>query len=492
VTKLTIAGATLTSLAAPVVLTAAHPNGGVPGVIGPEALAGLGFNGEAEQLVRVPAAALETDLAASVLAVVGLGAAHRPEDLRRAVGAALRQLDGATKVGLAFDAGPGHPPLLGDAAYLSGIVEGALLGAADDVELVLALPAGSSGRAGDRAGDGVSAKAARALAARAEAVTAAVKLARRLVNEPPNRLYPQTFVEAAQGLAKGRAIRVKVLDEADLAKRGYGGIVAVGQGSIHPPRLVKLSYSPARAKAHVALVGKGITFDSGGLSLKSRVGMVDMKSDMAGAAAVLGAIGAAADLRLPVKVTAYLCLAENLPSGAATRPGDVITMKDGHSVEVTNTDAEGRLVLADGLAAAKRSGADQLIDIATLTGAQITALGKRVAGVMGTPGVRDAVVAAAQAAGEGAWGMPLPEDLMEVFKSEVADFTNANMSDTAGGMLSAGLFLRQFTGGKPWAHIDCAGPAFNPGEPFGYTPKGGTGFGVRTLVAHLERVAGRA
>jgi leucyl aminopeptidase len=481
VTSLTLASADIRALDVPVVLTAAPPKGGVPGLASPQLLASVGFTGKEGEVVRLARVAVEGDFAAPVLAVVGVDPSGPPESLRRAVGAAVRTLtthDAVPRVGLALVSDPSQPRASADQGCLAAVAEGALLGAADAAELVLAVP----GLPED------AAKPVRQLLARAEAVAGAVKLARRLTNEPPNRLYPETFADQAAAAVKGKGIRVKVFDEAELAKDGYGGIIAVGQGSVHAPRLVKLSYSPMRAKRHVALVGKGITFDSGGLSLKTRTGMATMKSDMAGAAAVLGAVRAASDIKLPVKVTAWLCLAENMPSGAASRPGDVVIMKDGHAVEVTNTDAEGRLVLADGIAAARADGADQIIDIATLTGAQITALGNRIAGVMGTEEVRDALIDAADQAGEGAWPMPLPAYLMDVFKSEVADFTNANLSDGAGGMLSAGLFLRQFTGGVPWAHIDCAGPAFNTGEPFGYTPKGGTGFGVRTLLKHLENL----
>jgi leucyl aminopeptidase len=210
-----------------------------------------------------------------------------------------------------------------------------------------------------------------------------------------------------------------------------------------------------------------------------------MKQDMAGAAAVLASVVVSAQLRLPVKVSAYLCLAENMPSGAATRPSDVITTKDGRTVEVTNTDAEGRLVLADGLAQARLDGATELIDIATLTGAQQVALGNRVAGVMGDDPVRDAVHLAAGQAGEATWPMPLPDYLLESLKSDSADLANANLHDSSAGMLSAALFLRQFVGDVPWAHIDSAGPSFNTGQAYGYVPRGGTGFGVRTLVQYL-------
>jgi leucyl aminopeptidase len=437
-------------------------------------LAGLGFSGAAGELARVPGAAVEGAFAGKVLAVAGLGDDPTPASLRQAVGAAARELGAQPDVAVAFDV-PGGAPVTTDPASLDAIVQGALLGADDAARLVFALT-----QPKDRA----TARVAR----RAEIVARAVKAARELVNAPPNRLYPESLAQAAADAAKGTAVRARILDEAALARGGYGGLVAVGQGSAHPPRLAVLTYSPARARRHIALVGKGITFDSGGLSLKPAAAMATMKLDMAGAAAALQAVVAAAALKLPLKVTAYLCLAENMPSGAATRPGDVVILRDGRSVEVVNTDAEGRLVLADGIAAAREAKADEVIDIATLTGAQIVALGKRVAGVMGSPEVRDRLVAAAERAGEAAWPMPLPPDLLDKFKSDVADLTNAKVGDGAAGMLSAGVFLQQFAGDVPWGHIDVAGPAFNSGDPWGYTPKGGTGFGVATLATYLETV----
>jgi leucyl aminopeptidase len=296
------------------------------------------------------------------------------------------------------------------------------------------------------------------------------------------------MVQAALTATENSGVKTQVWAQNELERDGFGGLLAVGKGSIHPPYLVQLSYSPAGAQTHVGLVGKGITFDSGGLSLKPRASMATMKQDMAGAAVVLHTVLAAAALKLPVQVSGWLCLAENLPSGSAVRPSDVIIQKDGHAVEVTNTDAEGRLVLADGLAAAREAGVDQVIDIATLTGAQIVALGDRIAGVMGTANLRRAITQAAEQAGESAWEMPLPAYLIEVFTSEVADFTNANLKSADAGMLSAGVFLQQFVGDLPWAHLDIAGPAWNSHAPHGYTPKGGTGYGVRTLVSYLERV----
>jgi leucyl aminopeptidase len=468
VTNITLSSADIRTLDTPVVLTGARPGAGVPGLADADLLEALGFTGAEGELARIPRAALRGAFQGEVLAVAGLGDGVGATALRRAAGAGARLLGPVDGIGLALDSD--------EPALTAAALEGAALGAHNGVPLVL-------GRS--RPTDA----AAKRLATRAETLARAVRATRALVNQPPNRLYPETFVQAAQEAAKGVAVKVRVLDETALAKGGYGGLVGVGQGSIHPPRLAILTYSPARAKRHVALVGKGITFDSGGLSLKPPAAMETMKSDMAGAAAVLHALRAAAALKLPVKVTAYLCLAENLPSGSAQRPSDVIVLRDGHAVEVTNTDAEGRLVLADGIAAAREAGADEVIDIATLTGAQVVALGNRVAGVMGTPETRDRVVAAADLAGEPAWGMPLPPDLIDLFKSDMADLTNANLKDRAAGMLAAGVFLQQFVGDTPWAHIDIAGPAFNTGEPHGFTPKGGSGFGVATLLAHLETLA---
>jgi leucyl aminopeptidase len=284
-------------------------------------------------------------------------------------------------------------------------------------------------------------------------------------------------------------VRAEVLDEKALKKGGYGGIVGVGQGSTNPPRLVHLSYSPAGAKTTVALVGKGITFDSGGISIKPAAGMEAMKSDMGGAAAVIATVAAAAELRLKVNVEAWVPMAENMPSGTAIRPSDVLTMRNGKKIEVNNTDAEGRLILGDAMARAGEDTPDLMVDIATLTGAQLVALGSRTAGVMGEDALRDQVVAAADAAGEAMWPMPLPEDLRKGLDSEVADMVNTGPRE--GGMLSAGLFLREFVAdGVRWAHVDIAGPAYHDGQPYGYVTPGGTGMAVRTLVELLADVSG--
>jgi leucyl aminopeptidase len=331
-------------------------------------------------------------------------------------------------------------------------------------------------------------KAARDVVARAAVLGAARDWARDLVNAPPNQLFPQSFADTVKkrAAASTAKVSVAVLDDKALAKGGFGGITGVGQGSVHGPRIVTVSWAPAAPTASVALVGKGITFDSGGLNIKPSTGMVTMKCDMAGAAAVAATVLAAAELGLPVAVTGYLCLAENMPSGTAQRPSDVVIMRDGTSVEILDTDAEGRMVLGDGLCLASEKHPDWVVDIATLTGAQVVALGTEIAGVMGNDDAfRGRVVDAAGAAGEGAWPMPLPVELRAKLDTPVADL--AHKGDRDGGMLTAGIFLQEFVGeGIPWAHVDIAGPAFNSKGPTGVTPKGGTGFGVGTLLALVE------
>ena len=329
--------------------------------------------------------------------------------------------------------------------------------------------------------------------------------ARDLVNTPPNLLFPQSFADAVIAKVKETKARitVEVLDEKALAKGGFGGILAVGQASARQPRLVTMSYKPRGAKASVALVGKGITFDSGGLCIKPATGMATMKCDMAGAAAVAATVVAAARLQLPVAVTGYLCLAENMLNGNAYRPSDVVTMRNDMTVEVLNTDAEGRMVMADGLALASESHPDVVIDIATLTGAQMISLGNRVAAAMANDdGLRETVTGHFQSAGEPMWPMPLPADLRSALDSPNADI--AHKGDMWGGMLTAGIFLSEFVGPKkgaakkskntseeriPWAHLDIAGPAFNDKAPWGYTPKGATGYGVAGLLSFLESYA---
>jgi leucyl aminopeptidase len=334
-----------------------------------------------------------------------------------------------------------------------------------------------------------------ALVERAAIVATAMHTVRDLVNAPSSHLYPETFAKESLELAEGAPVTVEVLGVDELLAGDFGGILGVGQGSVHPPRLVKVSYSPAGAAKHLALVGKGITFDSGGISLKPPASMVGMKYDMTGAATVLAVTLAAARLGLGVRITAWLCIAENLPSGTAIKPNDVLHMKGGKTVEVLNTDAEGRLVLADGIVAASEEHPDAIIDVATLTGAQVVALGNRYSGVMGDEQLVARVVAAAMSVGETFWPMPLPAEVRTILSSDVADIANSKPGNTAAGMLAGGVFLSEFVGTNgegddkatiPWAHIDIAGPSENKGGGYGFVGKGPTGVTVRALVALAE------
>jgi leucyl aminopeptidase len=318
-----------------------------------------------------------------------------------------------------------------------------------------------------------------------------VHTVRNLVNAPPSHLYPETLADAAVALSQASDVTVEVLADDELAAGGFGGIIAVGQGSTRGPRLVKVSYSPAGAFRHLALVGKGITFDSGGLSLKPPTSMIGMKYDMTGAATVLAVTLAVAKLGLPVRLTAWMCIAENLPSGSALRPNDVITIRGGKTVEVLNTDAEGRLVLADGLVAASEEHPDAIIDVATLTGAASIAMGTRYIGTMGDAELAGRVVAAGSRVGETLWHMPIAAELRPLLASDIADIANIKPGNTAGGMMIAAAFLKDFIGTTgegddrrpiPWAHLDIAGAANNGGAGWGFTGKGPTGVAVRALI----------
>ena len=295
-------------------------------------------------------------------------------------------------------------------------------------------------------------------------------------------------------IATSLGLKVEILSDSVLKSKGYGGITAVGQGSANPPRLLRVSYEPAIATKRFAFVGKGITFDSGGLALKPAKGMEAMKSDMSGAAAVIAAVFAIAELKLPVAIDAWAPLAENMVSDNATRPSDVITIYGGKTVEVLNPDAEGRLVLADALVRAAQvgdaaGGLDGIIDVATLTGAQVVALGTRTSAVMtNNEEFSGAFLTAANLAGEQFWPMPLPVELRASLDSPIADM--ANIGERMGGMLVAGLFLKEFVNpNTPWLHLDIAGPSYNEGAPHGYTPVGGTGAALRSLVTLVELYA---
>lgn len=453
----------------------------------------LGASGAEGEVTKLPAA---DGLKAPVVLAVGLGEApgkgdgYDTEALRRAAGSAARALTGTKKAGFALP--------LEDAEAAAAVSEGALLGAYS----FTAYRSNGNGQ-GAKKNDAKSAPLAeaailgakprdkefKAAAERAQALAAEINRARDLINMPPNDLDPKAFAAEAQAAAKEFGLKVEVLDEKALKKGGYGGLLGVGQGAETPPRLVRIAHTHPKADKTLALVGKGITYDSGGISLKPAGHNETMKCDMSGAAAVFAAVVAAARLGLQVNVTGWLALAENMPSGSATRPGDVLTMYSGKTVEVLNTDAEGRLVLADALTRASEETPDAIVDVATLTGAMVLALGNRTFGIMANDDAfRTSIHEIAEEVGEQSWPMPMPSELRKGMDSPVADI--ANMGERMGGGLVAGLFLQEFVGeGITWAHLDIAGPAFHEGAPWGYTPKGGTGSAVRTLVRLAERTA---
>ncbi|GAA5152271.1 leucyl aminopeptidase [Nocardioides marinquilinus] len=452
-------------------------------------LATLGVTGKAGEVVKLPTS---KTISSPVLLLAGLGDEVTPGTARRAAGVAARAATNAASVALALPAD--------SAALVRAVTEGWALGG----YTFTSYKRQPDGERTDRAGEVVVlsplARKKDVVAAfeEAQVVSAAVAQARDWVNTPPNDLRPPSFadavVEARRGHGRSRgagSLKVEVLDEKRLAELGCGGILSVGRSSDAPPRLVRLDYEPKGAVAHLALVGKGITFDSGGLSIKPAAGMKEMKSDMAGAAAVVAATFAIADLGLPVRLTTYASLAENMVSGDASRPGDVVTMYGGTTVEILNTDAEGRMVLGDALVMAQEAEPDVVLDVATLTGHMVMALGDRVAGVLGDEKVVADVLAASEAAGEEHWPMPIPAMMEErIRSSKIADLAQHDWIRWGGGLYAA-AFLREFTGGLPWAHLDIAGPAFNSGGPWGQVTSGGTGFAVATLVEYARSLATR-
>jgi leucyl aminopeptidase len=448
------------------------------------ALADLGARGTEDEVTRLPSFG---NGPFAVVAVAGLGApdtagTYSNESVRRAAGAASRALAGRRSVVSLLAAVGGTP----DADRLHAVGEGSLLGAYEFTAYKSDLPANRPAPPQEFTVVVPGAAAAETALRRVRAVADAVALVRDLVNTPPNDLYPAELAARGAAAAEKAGLSAEILDEEALAAGGYGGILAVGGGSTRKPRLLRVTYAGPGARKKIALVGKGITFDSGGISIKPAANMEHMKSDMAGAAAVIATVCLVAQLGLPVEVTATVPIAENLPSGAAYRPADVVTFRNGKKAEITNTDAEGRVILADAIARAAEDRPDILIETSTLTGAQMVALGSRTAGVMGQDALRDAVVAASRRSGEPMWGMPLPAELRRGMDSPIADFVNST-ADRLGGMLVGGHFLAEFVPeGLPWAHIDIAGPSYNTGSPWGYTPKGGTGVPVRTLLATIE------
>jgi leucyl aminopeptidase len=447
------------------------------------ALSQIGATGGVDELKRLPA----PEGSSTPIALIGLGTDVTVDTLRAAAGAAARQLTGIAHLAIAL-------PVSSD-AEAKAVLEGAGIGAYAYTVYRSATKASTKTPASQLtvlAPGGVGGDAS---VASATASTIAIHTVRDLVNMPPSDLYPETLADAAVALADGLPVDVEVLDEAALEAGGFGGILGVGKGSSRGPRLVVVRYSPVGATAHLALVGKGITFDSGGLSLKPAASMVGMKYDMTGSATVLAATLAAARLGLPVRVTAWLCIAENLPSGTAARPNDVLRIRGGKTVEVLNTDAEGRLVLADGIVAASEEHPDAIVDVATLTGGARVSMGDRFVPVMGDGALVARTIAAGATAGEPIWHMPLPPELRSVLDSDIADIANAKPGSPNGGMLVAAHFLKYFVGNVsdakdaaqiPWAHLDIAGAANNGGAPHGEVGKGPTGATVRTLIALAE------
>jgi leucyl aminopeptidase len=447
-----------------------------------ETLRMLGATGAVGEVTKLPSFGAVT---APMVVAVGLGPApSATESLRRAAGSAMRALAGNASVALALPIGDDEVKAVAEGALLggyrfAGYKSKPVTGQEPVRRVQLVVPDAAS-------------KVAKAAIKRSSTVAGAVARTRDWVNTAPNELRPPQFADSVAKVAREAGLTVQVLDEKALAKGGYGGILAVGLGSAAPPRLVRIAYEPTGARRRVALIGKGITFDTGGVSIKPAAGMWEMKSDMAGAAAVVSAILAVAALKPRVAVVAYAPMAENMASGSAYRPGDVVSMYNGKQVEVLNTDAEGRMILGDAIARACEDEPDYLFEVSTLTGGQVIALGNRIAGVMGSPELCERVRDAGDRVGEPAWPMPLPEDVRKGMDSDVADIsqTNAKM-DRAGHMLQGGVFLSEFvTEDVSWAHIDIAGPSYHSGEATGYWTKGGTGVPVRTLVELIEEIAG--
>ena len=450
-------------------------------------LSTLGVTGKHGEAVLVPT---RDEVSAPLMVLVGLGA--DPTDaiaVRRAAGVAARSVANAASVALALPADT--PELIG------AVVEGHRLGGYRFTRYKSA--AQESTEPTDVVVISSIARRAEAVAAleSAEILADAVVLCRDWVNTPPGDCTPPLLAESVSAahkeLTKGRGapkVKIEVFDHEQLAEMGCGGILSVGDSSASPSRLVKLTWAPKGAKAHLALVGKGVTFDSGGLTIKPASSMTHMKGDMAGAASVIAATFAIARLGLPIRVTAFAPMAENMVSATSTRPGDVITMHNGRTVEIANTDAEGRMLLGDALSLAVLEKPDVVLDIATLTGHMQLALGDKVGAVLGVDDQVHSVLAAGVVAGEQHWPMPIPEEMVErVTSSKIADLLQHDWVRWGGG-LYASAFLREFTDGLPWAHLDIAGKEINTGGPYGHLPSGATGFGVSTLVAFARTMSG--
>ncbi|HSM02723.1 MAG TPA: leucyl aminopeptidase [Acidimicrobiia bacterium] len=430
------------------------------------------FTGKAGQSLSVAGSG---DVPYSRVVFVGLGPTPDAEQVRRAAGTGARALMKSATVATTL-----HATGVEGAAEAVGL--GFALGAytftrhksdpKPSLTTTLALLGGSD--------DDVAA------ARRGRSIAGGVNLARDLINTPAMDKAPETLAQIARDMSDRVGVGIRVLDEAEIVAERLGGLRGVSLGAANPPRLVELRYEPEGARGFVAFVGKGIVFDSGGLSIKPADGMETMKTDMSGAAAVFGAVQVIAELGLPIKVLGITPLTENMPGGSAMRPGDVLEIRNGKTIEVLNTDAEGRLVLADGLSLAAEESPDLIVDIATLTGASKVALGEKIAGLFGEDDPAGIVLDAAAAAGERVWRMPLPDDYRKNIDSDIADMKNTG--PRWGGAINAALLLKEFVGEVPWVHLDIAGPA-RATDAEHYIQKGGTGFGVRTLVEVARRMS---
>jgi leucyl aminopeptidase len=434
-----------------------------------------GFEGRLGETLAVPTGGR---LKAKAALLVGIGdpAELTVDGVRRAAAAIARRASKVASVATTLAEVEGTGLAVADAAQ--AVAEGFVLGGYQYLEYKGNATPSKLRKVTVLAGGGAAVKAA---VERGATVGDAVTWARDMVNTPSKEKSPSDMVAAARKLLRGTGVTVQVLDVKQLQAQRMGGVLGVGQGSEQAPRFLKMTYAPAGARGKpVAFVGKGVVFDSGGLSLKTAGGMETMKTDMSGGAAVIAAMSALKSLGVKTRVTGYVPLVENMPSGSAIRPGDVLKIRNGKTVEVLNTDAEGRLILADALSLASEEKPAAVIDLATLTGACMVALGDKIAGLMGNDDDWSAQVrAAADRAGEPVWPLPLPTEYRKQLESEVADMKN--IGGSYGGALTAGLFLQEFVDGAPWVHLDIAGPA-RAGADDGYLTKGGTGFGVRTLV----------
>jgi leucyl aminopeptidase len=448
-------------------------------------LTGNGFEAKPGQTIALPVT--NGGASAGSVTLVGMGPRDQVtvETLRRAAAAAVRR---ASKAGsLATTLVDARPESMSAAEAAQAVAEGLVLGS---YEFLKYKPGGKPAPLQKVTVLGSTAAAVKDALARGTAIAEAVNLARDLVNEPGGALNAVDFAAVATRVGRASGLKVTVLDEAAIKRLKLGGLLGVNRGSANAPRFVKLEYTPTgRRSGNVALVGKGITFDSGGLSLKTADGMETMKTDMSGAAAVLATMSVLKDVGSRVHVTGYIPLTDNMPSGTAIKPGDVLRIRNGKTVEVLNTDAEGRLVLADALSLAVEDGPEAIVDLATLTGAVTIALGMEIAGLFAShDGWGRQVQDAATRAGESVWPLPLPESYRPQITSDVADIRNTG-NTRGGGAITAALFLKEFAGDIPWVHLDIAGTARAGGDG-PYNRKGGTGFGVRTLVellAHYER-----